>query len=235
MQESPDAFLIVEKGEPHSSGEALPLHRGEVLLGRDLPDDQLGLSFHSPYISRRHAMIEFTDRSYFLTDLESRHGTSLNGERSAPGEPRELQDKDRISLARDAAVLIFTTAAPTGSETWDYPEPGADQTPGPLLIVDPERREVILDGQRLDLRGKLYDLIALLYENRGRAVSTHDIKTTVWKERPLGADGMPLVTDDELRTLVYRLRRRLEPHENLVRTLPGHGYMLDLERNLLAL
>jgi DNA-binding response OmpR family regulator len=174
-----------------------------------------------------------------LTDLDSRHGTSLNGKRLAPGEPRELQDRDRISLARDAAVLIFTTATPTGSETWDYPEsqlePDADQTPGSLLIVDLERREVILDGRRLDLRGKLYDLIALLYENRGRAVSTHDIKRIVWKERELSADGMPLVTNQEVITLIYRLRKRLGPYKDLIRTAPSYGYMLVLEQDLAAL
>ena len=44
----------------------------------------------------------------------------------------------------------------------------------------------------------------------------------------LGADGRPLVTDEELTTLVYRLRKRLDPHGDLIRTVPGYGYMLDL-------
>jgi pSer/pThr/pTyr-binding forkhead associated (FHA) protein len=224
MQQSPDAFLIVEKGEPHGVGEALPLLRGQVLLGRDSLDDQRGFFFFSPFVSRRHAMLEFKDGSHFLTDLESRHGTGVNDEQLTPGEPRKLRDRDRISLARDAVVLIYATAAPVGRETWDYPEP----QPDPQLILDPDRREVILDDKPLPLSGKLYDLLALLYENRGRAVSTHDIKRTVWKERELGADGMPLVTDDELRTLVYRLRKRLGPYSDLIRTVPGYGYMLDL-------
>jgi DNA-binding winged helix-turn-helix (wHTH) protein len=234
MQQPPDAFLIVEKGEPYQPGEALPLVGEKVWLGRPSEGWVPDIPFDSPFISRRHATIECKDGVHFLTDSpENRHGTSLNGKRLAPGKPRELQDRDRISLARDAAVLIFATAAPIGGETWDYPEsqpePGADQVPGPPLILDPERREVILDGRRLALTGKLYDLIALLYENRGRAVSAHDIKRAVWKERPLGADGMPLVTDDETRTLVYRLRKRLEPYGSLVRTVKGYGYMLDLE------
>jgi DNA-binding response OmpR family regulator len=158
---------------------------------------------------------------YVLTDSESRHGTSLNGKRLPPAEPRQLQDRDRISLARDAAVLIFTTAFPMGSETWDYP--------GSPLILDPDRREVILDGRPLPLSGKLYALLALLYENRGQAVSARDIKKAVWKERVTGADGMPLVTNEEVSTLVYRLRKRLGPYKDLIRTVPGYGYMLDLE------
>jgi pSer/pThr/pTyr-binding forkhead associated (FHA) protein len=168
-------------------------------------------------------MIEVKDESCFLTDLESRHGTSVNGKRLVPGESCELKDRDRISLARDEVVLVFSTTAPTGGETLDYPEP----QPDPLLILDPDRREFILDGQPLGLSGRLYDLLLLLYENRGRAVSILDIKAEVWQERGLGADGMPLVTNQEVYTLVRRLRKRFGPHRDLVQTSRGFGYMLD--------
>jgi DNA-binding winged helix-turn-helix (wHTH) protein len=92
-----------------------------------------------------------------------------------------------------------------------------------------DEKEVILDGQPLTLSGRLYDPLYVLHENQGRAMSKRDIKEAVWQERELDADGMPLVTDEELTTLVYRLRRCLEPHGDLVRTVPGYGYMLDLE------
>ncbi|MFC2015852.1 FHA domain-containing protein [Chloroflexota bacterium] len=231
MQQLPDAFLIVEKGEPCGVGEALPLSRGKVLLGRDSPDRERGFFFFSPFVSRRHAMIEFKDGSYFLTDLESRHGTGVKDEQLPPGEPRQLGDQDRISLARDGVVLIFSMAAPVGGETWDYPE----SQPDSLLILDPDRRKVILDGQPLTLTGRPHDLLHLLYENQGRAVSTLDIKKAVWKDRGLGADGLPLVTNEEVTTLVYRLRESLKPHRELIRTVPSYGYMLDLEETLSAL
>lgn len=228
MQQPPDAFLIVEKGEPNQPGEALPLVGDRVWLGRASEGWEPDIPFDSPFISRWHATIECKDGVYFLTDNpENRHGTSLNGKRLAPGEPRELQDRDRISLARDAAVLIFATASPIGSETWDYPESQPD--PGSPLILDSERREVILDGRPLPLTGKLYALLALLYENRGQAVSARDIKKAVWNERALGADGMPLVTNEEVSTLVYRLRKQLGLYGSLVCTIKGYGYMLDLE------
>jgi hypothetical protein len=232
MQQSPDAFLIVEKGEPYGTGEALPVLRDKVLLGRDFPDGQRGFFFFSPFVSRRHATIEYRDGSHLLTDLESRHGTRVNDKRLIPGEPWKLRDRDRISLARDGVVLIYSTAAPAGGQTWDYPEsqpePPMAEKPDSPLILDPDRREVILDGKPLPLSGKPYALLHLLHENRGRAVSTLDIKKEVWKERGLGADGLPLVTNGEVTTLVYRLRKRLEPYSNLIRTVPGYGCMLDL-------
>jgi DNA-binding response OmpR family regulator len=51
----------------------------------------------------------------------------------------------------------------------------------------------------------------------------------VWPERELGADSMPLVSNEEVTTLVYRLRKRLESHDHLIRTVSGYGYLLDLE------
>jgi pSer/pThr/pTyr-binding forkhead associated (FHA) protein len=234
MQQSPDAFLIVEKGEPCSNGDVLPLAKANVTLGRTSPDHQPDFSFLSPYISRRHATIEFREGSHFVTDLpDSRHGTWVNGQRLVPGQPHQIRDRDRISLARDEVVLTFAAAASTGSETWEYPESQPElstaQNRGCPVILDRERREVSLDGQPLRLSGKLYDLCCLLYENQGRAVSVHDIKKGVWPEREFGADGMPLVTNEEVITLVYRLRKRLEPHDHLVRTVSGFGYIFDLE------
>jgi DNA-binding winged helix-turn-helix (wHTH) protein len=61
------------------------------------------------------------------------------------------------------------------------------------VVLDHERREVTLDGRPLALSGRLYDLLCLLYENRGRAVSDREIKAAVWQERGLGTDGLPLV------------------------------------------
>jgi DNA-binding response OmpR family regulator len=150
-----------------------------------------------------------------------------------PGEAYDLEDRDRIVLARDEVVLTFSVAHPTGSETWDYAESQSEapaaQKPGPAVNLDRERREVIIDGRVLVFRGRLWNLVCLLHENRRRVVSTVEIKRVVWPERESGADGMPLVTNEEVATLVYRLRNRLAPYADLIRTFPGDGYMLDVE------
>lgn len=233
MLQSPHAFLIVEKGEPYSAGEVVPLVGDKTLLGRSSREYQPDLAFDSPYVSRQHATIEFSEGAHALTDLESRHGTHIDGARLAPGEAYDLRDRDRIILARDEVMLTFSLAHSAGSETWDYaesqPESLAAQSPGPVVILNRDRCEVIIDGRVLELSGKPYDLFCLLYESRGRVVSHVEIKRVVWQERGLGADGMPLVTRDEVTTLINRLRNGLEPYRDLVRTFRGYGYMLDLE------
>ena len=132
MLESPDAFLIVEKGKPYGIGEALPLLRGKVLLGRTSQEHESVFSFLSPYVSRRHAAIEYMDGVYVLTDLPgSRHGTWINHERLAPGVVRRLEDRDRISLANAEVVLIFATSVSMAGETWDLPASSSKPSPKP--------------------------------------------------------------------------------------------------------
>ena len=233
MLQTPHAFLIVVKGEPYGNGDVLPLVGEKTLLGRSSEEYEPDVSFDCPYVSRQHATIENSEGAHLLTDLDSRHGTSLNGRQLTPGEACDLEDQDRIVLARDEVVLTFSVAHPTGSETWDYAEsqsesPAAEK-PGPTVILDRERREVIIDGRVLILRGKPYDLFCLLYDNRGRTVSSIGIKRVVWQERESGADGMPLVTNEEVATLIYRLRKGLGPYADLVHTFPGYGYMLDVD------
>jgi hypothetical protein len=226
MLQSLDAFLIVEKGLPYPKGEVLPLAGGKKTLGRDSKEYQNDISFSSPYVSRRHAVIEDRDGEFLLTSLPgTRHGTTLNDKPLEPGAPCSLSANDRIRLAGEEVLLVFATSA-LSSQTWDLPVP----QPAPVLTLAAERREVTLDGRSLALTGRPYDLLRMLYENRGAAVSNRDLKRAAWPERGLGVDGEPLVTDEELSTLVYRLRQSLEPHGDLIRNLRGYGYMLDLPR-----
>ena len=243
MSQPPDAFLIIVKGifildDVPLPGAALPLCREKVLLGRTSPDFLPTFPFSSPYVSRRHAAIEYKDEAYHLTDLPgNRHGTWINDKQLTPGVPHEIKDRDRISLANEEVVLIFATTASMGGETWDFaprepPSVPPREPPSvpPTLVLNHDRREVILNGKVLvrSLGGRLYDLLELQYDNRGSAVSNLQIKQKVYSDRGLGVDGIPMVDDQEVTTLVYRLRERLKPHGDLIRIVPRYGYMLDL-------
>jgi len=67
--------------------------RAKATLGR-APDNDIILE--DPKISRRHAVIAFTEERYSITDLESANGTFVNGVRI--GESHPLRAKDVISL-----------------------------------------------------------------------------------------------------------------------------------------
>jgi hypothetical protein len=51
-------------------------------------------------VSRRHARLHRTTSIIYITDLKSRNGTFLNGERLLPHQARILRDDDEVQLGR---------------------------------------------------------------------------------------------------------------------------------------
>ena len=86
------------------------------------------------------------------------------------------------------------------------------------LSVDFQEQLVLLDGQRLVLRKKEFDLLALLVQNAGQVVSRLSLLSGVW-----GYSG-----DVRTRTLdvhVRRLRSKLGAHaDRYIETIFGIGY-----------
>jgi pSer/pThr/pTyr-binding forkhead associated (FHA) protein len=81
-----------------------------VILGRGELDSPNEVSIDlKPYgasemgVSRRHARLHRTTSIIYITDLNSRNGTLLNGERLLPHQARILRDEDEVQLGR----LIF--------------------------------------------------------------------------------------------------------------------------------
>ncbi|MEE8459390.1 MAG: FHA domain-containing protein [Phycisphaerales bacterium] len=63
------------------------------------------------HISMQHARVRCTDGRWYLTDLESHNGTSLNRWKLAPNDPVRLHDGDVITLGpcclTDLSVRAF--------------------------------------------------------------------------------------------------------------------------------
>jgi serine phosphatase RsbU (regulator of sigma subunit) len=74
-------------------------------------------------VSRHHAKIEYQDGVWVLTDLSSRSGTKVNGERI---ESRKISPRDKVQISRFALRLVETAALNVGRSTaWmtsDAPE-----------------------------------------------------------------------------------------------------------------
>lgn len=85
--------------------------------------------------------------------------------------------------------------------------------------LDPAARELWQGGQRLESPRMIFDGLAFLVENRGRAVSRDELIAAVW--------GRPHVEDIQVTQLVMRLRRAIgdDSHEpRFIRTVSGFGY-----------
>ncbi|MDO5134793.1 MAG: DUF6382 domain-containing protein [Eubacteriales bacterium] len=59
-----------------------------------------------PTVSRVHAKIRCRDGEYFLTDLNSRNGTAVNGQMLLPDQEYCLQDQDQVDFAQARYIFV---------------------------------------------------------------------------------------------------------------------------------
>lgn len=227
-----NAYLIVEVGLPFASGKKIPLTNAKMLIGRTWEDQKPDIAFDDGHISRRHAEICCKGSGFEICDLPTnRHGTEVNGKLLEKGVPYLLKHNDKIALARGAAVLRFCFKTDPG-ETQDFEgllsgEASAKEQniQSKDLVVEIDRREVILGGKELRPRivGYEFELIALLYRNRGKAVSHEEIVEWVWRDLP----SRETIMHQNVATLVHRLRNYLGDYGKYVINIPAYGYRLD--------
>ncbi len=123
-----------------------------------------------------------------------------------PFSPRELVARIRAMLRRPRAA-----------------DPGIESTRRfGALQIDPAAREVLLDGEVVELTRTEFDLLEVLSAHPGRVVSRHLLLEDVW-----GGDGFS--DDHVVEVHVANLRRKLgdDPQSpRYIRTIRGVGYRM---------
>ncbi len=118
-----------------------------------------------------------------------------------PFSPKEL-------MMRIAAVLKRTSA----------PNVEAIEIGG--IKIDFSARIVYVDGKKIDLTPKEYDLLFYFAKNRGIALTREKLISNVW--------GYDFYGDDRtLDTHIKLLRKNLGPYNNYIVTLRGVGYRFE--------
>ena len=104
---------------------------------------------------------------------------------------------------------------------------GANVTPEVLLIggiaLNDKTKIVTVDGEKISLTPKEYDILKLFMENPGRVMSPKEIYRQVWKEAPFG-------TDNTVAVHIRHLREKIEINPTEPRYLKvvfGQGYKLE--------
>lgn len=122
-----------------------------------------------------------------------------------------------LDVVRDA--LGDPTSAKHQSQQSEHQPLGGDrrsETQG--VLVDLSRREVLLDGQLLNLTYKEFELLSFLVENAHRTVRREELLESLWS----GADEVP--HERTIDVHVRRLRSKLGRLASTVRTVRGQGY-----------
>ncbi|RAR67909.1 putative ATPase [Paraburkholderia unamae] len=83
-------------------------------------------------------------------------------------------------------------------------------------VVSGHRREIMHGGKRVEIGNRAFDLLLLLLEERGTAVSKNRIMEMVWRGRIVG--------ENALEAQVSALRRALSEDRKSILTVAGRGY-----------
>jgi hypothetical protein len=213
-------------------GRAVPGYSPDIPLG---PDDQ-------SWISRLHCWFERIDGSWYVVDNGSINGTMIErkGERQVVDGKLRLQDQDEVVILgymvedepfwwRLRILDPFATAnrPPRSVSSEPYVEYRLEEAK--LFVVTGDRRAEIRPLGRN--RHKLVRYMASRNAANGGtpvACSHDDLIVAVWGD-PETWHHLRAYTTDNLRDLVFELRRQLRPHgpaDKLVENVPGIGYLL---------
>jgi two-component system response regulator CpxR len=121
---------------------------------------------------------------------------------SKPFNPREL-------TARIRAILRRIETKPSG---------GRIEVNG--VVLDPGRREVLIDGQPVETTTLEFDILEVLMRQAGRVVSRDMLMESMYNRK-----ATPF--DRSIDMHVSHLRRKLERGRELIKTIRGVGYQFS--------
>ena len=117
----------------------------------------------------------------------------------------------RILVARVEAILRRTNSLKK------------EQTDLGGIVLDKAAHEVMIDGKRLDLSYKEFELLAYFMENEGIALSREKILNHVWNYDYFG-DARTIDTH------VKKLRSKLGEKGEYIKTIWGMGYKFEVDQ-----
>lgn len=208
---SQEPRLLVVQGP--IAGKIIPLTADVLTVGR-AGDNHIVIADDA--VSRHHAQITRLHTQYYIADLHSRNGTFVNNVELEADKPHCLEHGDQIQIAASAAVLRFEDPQAT--------RPLDKSTPYMGLVIDPERRQVRLEGKQLapPLSPQQFKFLLLLYQRAGKVCARDEIVAEVWADM-----AGETVSEEMIDALAARIRKRLRElnptHEYIV-TVRGHGF-----------
>ena len=227
-------YLVIEKGSPFEPGTKIVLAEEKTLIGRSTKNSFPNISFDNILISRNHCCITFDQGAWSIVDLSSKHGTVLNtNTQLKPHFSQELIDGDKVSLASGIAWFKFYRQA-DGEQTIECCHSENEKTLELQIKLDQERRQVIVNGDNIPLTTKQCQLMLLLFSRPKKLISYDEVCNSVWPDRGLDGFTNHYVGLEEIEVLVYRLRKRIEPFDTVIRTIRGRGLIFEVDASNFA-
>ena len=119
-----------------------------------------------------------------------------------PFSPKELMARIKVAIKRSSRETVEYILTYKG------------------LVINFAARDVIIDGKRVQMTPKEYDILFFLAKNMNIAMSREKLLEEVW--------GFDFYGDDRtVDTHIKMLRNSLGPYRDLIVTLRGMGYKFD--------
>jgi DNA-binding response OmpR family regulator len=230
MPVEPFACLYIEKGESSHGGSCLLLEADETVIGRPSHQYVPDIAFINAFVSRRHLVIRNENGKAVLYDLGSKHGTEINGIPLQPNTAYPLKANDKVSLAQGMVVMRYSNYISEMTleiESEALAEHLRNMLQTPAFSVDREKRLCYINGESVFMSDKEWRLFLMLFDRANVLVTNEAIKREVWPERSLDPEGVPDVGNEELSSLMYRIRRKLQKSNFEIHTIRGVGYIFE--------
>ena len=103
--------------------------------------------------------------------------------------------------------------------------PAPDSLKNRGLILNKKTKEVLLDGEAVNLTPREFEILALLMQHPGQVFSPREIYEQVWGEKPYGAENTVAVH-------IRHLREKIEidpARPRMLKVVFGQGYKMEKE------
>lgn len=84
------------------------------------------------------------------------------------------------------------------------------------LMVSFDSSEAYMKGEKIDLSPREYKILRLFLDNKGKVLSNEQIINCIW--------GVAYANSGMLRVAIKRLRSKIDPQNEYLKTIRGKGY-----------
>ncbi|AOH56556.1 hypothetical protein ABE28_019490 [Peribacillus muralis] len=208
------------------------LHKGQIeefsyvyegkslLIGRASQYSQADFKLYNDFVSREHCRIYMLEGKLFIEDLASKHGTSVNQMPLVPGHPCPIEPGDVITLINGLIEFMISI---DNDLTMDL-TPVSQELQHTVIINEHLQTVTINEEPPIKMPTKEFNCFKLLYENLDHLIAKERIVQHVWPER--SGDSEQIVTAEEIASLLYRVRKRINGHF-AIKAVIQKGYYME--------
>ncbi|MED3690919.1 FHA domain-containing protein [Peribacillus butanolivorans] len=208
----------MNKGQPEEF--AYVFEGKSLLIGRASQHSKADFKLYNDFVSREHCQIYMKEGKLLIEDLSSKHGTSVNQMPLVPGQPCLIEPGDTITLINGMIEFMISI---DNDLTQDF-TPLNITFHQNVVIKEHLQTVIINEKDPIKMPLKEFTCFNLLYENLENLISKEEIVRHVWPER-IG-DPQQIVSAEEIASLLYRVRKRVNGHF-AIKAVVQKGYYME--------